>query len=246
VLTPTLQREDGWLLFTAEAPAAASRRCDPLRLLAWSGTLSGGCKFARSAAGAELSVHAELPAFAESPERVAAIEAGFAEAAARIGLAASAPAWPAEIPAEPPQPLATLCREAGWPFEERADGSIAVDLGVPGAYVQALVDALADRIRIDAELADVPEAKGPCRTALAELLLRANGAFRMVRAVLGTASRAVLEVALPPTAGAAELAEALAALAVAARGCALEARLVATDEALAQAFLERSGMSPLR
>jgi porphobilinogen deaminase len=115
---------------------------------------------------------------------------------------------------------------------------------VPGAYLPALIEARGDRIAVEAELARMPEADGPCRTALAVLLLRVNGAFRLVRAVLAPDSRALLEVSLSRPAGAAELGEALAALAVAARHVALEARLVASDAGIARAFLDLGGMLP--
>jgi hypothetical protein len=241
VLTPELHREDGWLLYAALVPAQSPR--DPEQLLAWSSALPGGCKFARGGARTELRVQAELPALAECAERVAGVEAGFAAAAARLGLGAAPAEHEAMLAFEPSPDLAALCREAGWPFEERADGSLAVDLFVPGAYLAALVEARADRVTVEAELVRLPDA-GASREALAALLLRVNGAFRMVRAVLAPESRALLEVSLPLTANAAELGEAIAALAVAARHCALEARLVAIDAALARAFLERCGTIP--
>jgi hypothetical protein len=148
-----------------------------------------------------------------------------------------------------PPDLAGLCREAGWPFEERSDGALAVDLGVQGVYLPALVESRSDRVAVEAELVRLPEAGGPCRAALAALLLRVNGVFRMTRAVLSEPEPlAMLEVWLPRAAGAPELGEALAALAVAARRSALEARLLVADEGVARAYLEcseRSGMAPL-
>jgi hypothetical protein len=243
LLTPTLRREDGWLLYSARVPKPCPAEHETL--LAWSGELPGGCKFARGAAPAELHVSAELPALAECAERVAVVAAGFAAAAVRLGLGTGEALRETSLDFAPPPDLAALTREVGWPFEERADGTLAVDLTVPGAYVPALVEAHADRIAVEVEIARMPEPDGPCRAALAALLLRVNGAFRMVRAVQrAPESRALLEVSLPRTASPAGLAEALAALAVAARHCALEARLLAGDTAIARTFLDRSGMLP--
>jgi len=56
--------------------------------------------------------------------------------------------------------------------------------------------------------------------------------------------RALLEACVPCDAGAGELGEAIAALAVAAQRAALEARLLASDESLARAYLERGGTFP--
>jgi hypothetical protein len=238
VLKPLLVREEGWLLYSAALPACAP--ADGAGLLA---PLPAGCKLA-AGEGAALEVRAELPEFCESTERNAAIEAGFGTAAARLGLGAAPAQHAAVLPFDAPPDLAALAREVGWPFEERAGGSLTVDLGVAGAYVAALVEAHAAGVTVSAEIAFVPEAD-PCRGALVALLLRVNAAYRLVCAVLRGAS-ARLEVELPAQPGAAELAEALAALAVAARACVLEARLLASDAALAHAFLERSGTSPLR
>ena len=242
MLTPTLHREAGWLLYAAPLPERLPG--DREALLGWSATLPGGCKFA-CGAGATLSVQAELPLLSECAERTTAIEAGYAAAAARLGLGAAPVPKATLLPSSEPPDLAALCREAGWPFEERAGGSLAVDVRIPGAYLPVLIEAHADRVAVEAEIVGLPDADGPCRAALVALLLRVNGAFRMVRAVVrGPEPRALLEVELPPSTDAGELGEAIAAVAVAARHCALEARLVATDEATAHAFLERSGILP--
>ena len=249
VLTPALERDDGWLLYAARVPAAEPG--EPATLLAWSGELPGNCKFARGAARAELFVQAELPRAVESFDRDAWVRGGFAAAAARLGLrGAPAPVECAPSGARPPE-LAALCRETGWPFDERADASVAVDLGVPETYLAARIGLRGEAIALEAELAAAPDARGPCLDALALLLLSTNRAFRMARAVLREPGpRALLEVRLPRDADASELGHALAALAVAAQRCAREARALAADAALAAAYLEssrigRSGAVPL-
>ena len=239
MLTPTVHREDGWLLYSAPLPERFAGDREALL-----DALPAGCKFACSE-DAALRMQAELPAPSDCAERVAAIEAGFAAAAARLGLGAAPALHAAVLPFAEAPDLVALCREVGWPLEERAGGSSAVDLGVQGAYLPASIEAHGDRVAVEVEIARLPEADGLCRAALVALLLRVNSAFRMVRAVLrGPEPKALLEVALPCTTDAAELGEALAALAVAARHCALEARLVAADEAIARAYLERSGIVP--
>lgn len=242
MLTIELHREDGWLRYTATLPELPAH--DRERLLAASAALPGNCK-AACGPDASLHVQADLPSAWESAERRAAIEAGFAAAAARLGLGATPTQPAAVLPSAPAPDLAALCREVGWPCEERPDGAVSVDLAVPGAYLPALIEARDGCVALESEIVALPAAGTAQRAALVALLLRANGAFRLARAVLrGPEPRAFLEVALPRACGAAELAEALAALAVAARGCAREAHLVAADEAIARVFLERSGMLP--
>jgi hypothetical protein len=246
MLTPDVHRDEGWLLFGARVPETFPANGESL--LRWSAELPGGCKFVRAAPRAPIWVRAEVPLAVESEERIASVRVGFAAAAFRLG-ASTAPRE-CEASARPaagvPPDLAGLCREAGWPFEKRSEGSLVVDLGVQNTYLPALVEARADRIAAEIELVRLPEAEGPCRTALAGLLLRANGVFRMTRAVVREPEpRALLEVCLPRCAGVEEIGEALAALAVAARRSALEARLLAADERLARAYLDCSGMGPL-
>lgn len=241
MLTIELQRDDAWLRYGAMLPEPLAH--DREGLLVWSGTLPGGCKVA-CGPDAALRLQADLPASWECAERTAAIEAGFAAAAARLGLDATPMQPAAVLPIAAPPDLAARCAESGWPYVERPEGAFVTDLGVPDAYLPALIEARADGIALGAELAVVPAA-GERRAALVALLLRVNGAFRLARAVLrGPEPRALLEVVLPRTSGAAELGEALAALAVAARGCAREAQLVAADETIARVFLARSGMLP--
>jgi len=243
VLTPSVQRDDGWLLYSAPLPSPFPG--DRERLLAWSGELAGGCKFACDVARPVLGVQAELPLAATSDARIAWVEAGFAQAAGHLGLAAAVAVHRASPSPAVPRELADLCGEACWPGEARADGSLAVDLGVPGAYVPGIVERREDRIAVEAELVEMPAAGGACRAALVAFLLRVNGAFRMTRAVVrGPGPRALLEACVPGDAGAEELGEAIAALAVAAQRTALEARLLAGDEPLARAYLERGGTFP--
>ena len=151
-----------------------------------------------------------------------------------------------ELPLLEVPDLASLCAEVGWPFEAREGGTVAVDLGIPGAYCPALIATRTDAVSIVLEIVALPEAPGIRRVALVEFLQRASRVFRIGRAVVaGSPPQAHLEVVLPRVPDADELGESLAALAVAARHCAREARLIAADEAIARLFLKRSGMLPL-
>jgi hypothetical protein len=238
---PRIERRDGWLLFDEPAPAFAQRR-DPGALLIGSGLLAANCKLASDDSGA-LHLRAELPASAESPARVAAIEVAFAAAARWLAgvplesLAAGVEACEAEAP-----DVAALCAEAGWPFDRREGGELAVDLGVSDAYYAAIVRARAERIHVECEIVSGVAPRGPCRDGLATLWLRANGAFRMMRAVFRRDAQSVsdsawIEALLPLTATAEELRDALGALCVAARHGAREAQLLAGSEAFARDFL---------
>ena len=251
MLTPTLRREEGWLSFAARiatpiaAACAGDRGTGRAALLECSGRLPGNCKLAGTA-DQELVVRAELPERFETPERVAAIELGFAAAAAHFGLGAEPPLRDAGLPFLAAPDLANLCAEAGWSFEQRDGGTLIVDLGVPGTYLAAQIAPGLESVSLTLEVVALPEADGLRRWALVEFLLRANGAFRMVRAVLaGSPPQARLEVVLPLVPAAEELGAAIAALAVAARHCALAARFVAADEKIARLMLYRSGMSSL-
>ncbi len=241
MLTIDVRCEEGWLVHEALLPEAIDLRREDL--LAWSAALPAGCKFA-ARAGSAPRLRAETVAGCESAERAVAVEAGFAAAAAHLGLAArSAP--PALAHADCPAPdLAAACRGAGWPFEERTTGALAVDLGVPGEYLPALVEVRDAAVVVAAELVRLPGG-GACREAVSSLLLGVNDAFRMVRAVLrGPEPIAFLEAWVPAASSDAEICEAVAAVAVAARCCAREVRLMAEEEPLARAFLERGGMFP--
>ncbi len=248
--SPAIQRDRGWISFDvavpADAPGLPGGEELASNLLALSAFLASGCKYALSEEPG-LCVRAEWPEPGGplSKPRTASLEAGVAAAAHQLGVAVSgAPVVVTPLPHEPAPDLAGLCRDAGWPFDERSDGTLVVDLGVNGAYVAATVAACDSGIAIEAELVSPLPEPGLCRTALAAFLLRANGAFRMARAVFragtsdGGAERAVLEAPLPADTTAAELGDALGALAVVAQHCAIEAQLIAADERIARAYCD--------
>lgn len=248
MIRPLTRREAGWLLFDAPLPDPTPRLHDDedlaATLLGLNATLPAGCKYALAGAS-DLRVRAEQPEPAEPDvvARMAEVEEGFVAAADQLGVAETAKHSGAKASSDAPAPeLASLCREAGWLFKERSDGALLVDLGVSGSYVTALVEARVSGIAIETIVVTEHPDAAACRAALAALLLRANGAFRMARAVFHSADgdcQALFEAPLPAAASAVEFGMALGAVAVAAQHCAVAAQMLAADERLARAYLER-------
>jgi hypothetical protein len=143
----------------------------------------------------------------------------------------------------PAQSLGELSAEAGWPYVDRPDGRIAVELEVPGAFQQAVIDRVPEHaIRILAVLGSDESVEGETnRAAVAALLLRVAGAVRMVRVArecFADGFRPRLEVMLPACATSVDFGHALAALSLACRFCAREVEVLRRDEAAARAYLE--------
>jgi hypothetical protein len=137
--------------------------------------------------------------------------------------------------------LAAVCRESGWAFAERL-GKLVVDLDVPGAFQQAVVEAktlCGVAVSVDVTTSSEPLAM-PCREALALLLLRTCGVVRMVRAAVqdvGAAMAARFEVLFGDTPCGAEFAHAFSALSVACRIAGREAVTLQHDERVASEYL---------
>lgn len=124
--------------------------------------------------------------------------------------------------------------EAGWPTEVRADGSLALDLGVPDAFIQAEIELRRGEQLCTASLAAPQSVSAAGREAMAMLLLRAGGAVRLARPVLPRSDDAPrFEVVLTADPDVGELAHALAALAVACRLFAREIEVVQRSDAIA-------------
>ena len=236
MIRSTKRHEAGWLLLDAPLPKGAKpfpgQKDVGETLLESICELPDGFKVA--ACGSQ-----GLRLRAERPEPLASDSAS--------SLARSpAPEAQAIQPASELTPidLDSLCREAGWAFEARSDGALVVDLGVSDAYVPALVEVRTSAITVEAPIVSpLPEASER-RAALAVFLLRANAAFRMVRAVFrerGDEREALIEARLSVDANGSDLGRALGAVAVAARHCAIEARTLAHDERIARAYLNHWG-----
>jgi hypothetical protein len=238
------QLDEGWLVLAAdcaELPAG-----DPAVLLRRNAELGGGVKFAYAAAppvlGAEgLQLRAEVPLSGGEEHvkrRVGDALAGFAEAldSQTSGVAPSAEAVGGEAPID----LASLLAEAGWPFDQRPDGTMVVDLAVPDGFFQAEIESRRGRTRLAASISSVANTPDTCRRALSALLLRAAGAVRMARPALPAGEGPPrIEVVLAGALTATEIDHALAALAVACRLCGREAALLQDDEAISARYLAR-------
>jgi len=138
--------------------------------------------------------------------------------------------------------LANLCRESGWAFVER-DGRLAVDIDVPGAFCQALVEARGYGVGVTVPVLDAgattPRA-AVCERALGTFLLRVCGIVRLARVAADIADGAAsprFEVVFETRPCGAELAHAFAALSVASRVAAREAAVLSSDETVAGPYL---------
>jgi hypothetical protein len=243
--------DDGWLLLDAPLHAAVppSRWTELLEVNA---SLAGGARFILQAAEPKLRVRAEVPLdeAVDIGRRVVEACAGFEAAKTRLerpDVAIDVGMRDAFAAAGGDVSVAALCRETGWRCHERAADQVAVDLEVPGAFPQALVEAgpdasVAASMCVSGDAADdgaLPRSS-LCRDALALLLLRVSGAVRMVRATVVADGRAArFEVAFASDPAVVELAHAFAALSVACRVAVREAAVVRRDEEVARAYLEQ-------
>lgn len=260
-----------WVHLSVRLPAtlgqglcAGDRAWDLLR---WNAEISGGGKWAlaRGRDGrTAVALRAEIPLdeAADLPERVAQAFAGFKAVArhfqegwdegrgARDGnetegngdrSAASSVPRPPSLAAPGGVDLRQLCTEAGWPFNDRAAGRLAVPLEVADGFCTALLEEDAGGgHRLTAELAACESMSPESRQAIGRLLLRASGALRMARAAAEEANgRAAvrLEVAWASPACAAELGHALAALSVGCGHLCGKEVLALQDERIAREYL---------
>lgn len=136
--------------------------------------------------------------------------------------------------------LRALVVGAGWPLIEARDGwRVEIDCG--GMVLLADVAAGSGGVVAQLDLPALAAATAPrCRAAVAELLWRVNGRLRLARLSLhddrGTAQPRIT-AALHGAPGQSDVAHLLAALAVAARHCALEVEALAADPRLAELYL---------
>jgi hypothetical protein len=252
--------DEGWLLFdacpssegsvpgsgvAAQVGGPAPAVTDAWKLLALNATLPGRVKFVAPGGGQTVRVRAELPLDGDTHvcERVRETCGGLAVAmrrlqAGELGTDEILPGPPLSKAAN----LGELCEAARWPFIERPDGRLVVDLGVPSTFQQASVEQRATgEVHVWADLAAGDPIPAPmCQQALGILLLRASAAIRMARAAaeLSPGARGVrFEVAFASEPSAAELAHTLSALSVACRLYAREAAFLQRDETVAGAYL---------
>jgi hypothetical protein len=140
--------------------------------------------------------------------------------------------------------LSRLCIDAGWPFHERSEGKLAVDLEVARSFYQAIVEEEANSVlRVYVELAICESLPDVCRRALGELLLRAGHWVRLARPVVREESGKTtirFEVLFEPAPCPEELDQGLSALSVACRFCGKETQALMNEE-IAEEYLAVTG-----
>jgi len=132
-----------------------------------------------------------------------------------------------------------LCRDAGWPFIERAAGRLMVDLEVKGGFYQAAVEQQGEGVRVAVEISSRAQLGATSRAALSLLLLEIGGRVRLARPSIaqdGDHITACFEVEFTTMPAVVELAHALASLSVA---CTLSGReaLAIQDDLVAKDYL---------
>ena len=241
-----------WLQFDS-TPAAARK---PARWMVEKNTrIRGAAKFALMPGDQRLHIRAELPLADEIdlPAGIVEVCASLADANSLLGRTRPQKhPVTAESSEGLAQNVADICRESGWDFQERSSTELSIDLEIPADFSQALLEPTdSGHVRLSAEVVDQESTSDVCCEALAVILARACGAFRMMRAVLKadperlSARLELVWVSLPTPYA---VSEALAALSVAIRLCGAEARALARDEVVARAYLARpeTGLVPHR
>ncbi len=238
--------EDGWLTIDRVASGDVAAQ-PPLTVLANAASLPANTKLIamgpndRIHLRAELSLDVDLDLDTHIPAVIAAF-AATNPVTAETSLSSDEPTAPQE--ANHGSSLADRCAEVGWPAVERPDGALAVELEVPGSFVQAMVRRQENgEWWIEVPVAPGDPAPDVCREATARLLLRVGGLVRLVQAVLlaeGGAASAGFRVRVLPAASSAAFGHAFAALSVACRLCAREAAVLWHDERVARVYIERA------
>jgi hypothetical protein len=159
-------------------------------------TFNGGVKYSLAEDLLSVRFSSEIPLNDQAgdlSEWISRVSMGF-EQAAMLGAIAR---QPAEIPNNVQNidrcetveqtgaaDIKMLCKEAGWPCTQRADGLSALELDVSDAFHEAFVGrADGDRIRLWVELVNTTFDSAACRSALYVMLLSACRAVRWARAV---------------------------------------------------------------
>jgi hypothetical protein len=257
-LSGSARVEGGLLLlrmgFPHQLGAAHRGRSAPLTavdLLTWNAELSGNVRFAL--ASGRLRLHAEVqlgtPGLGTRLATAAqAFRAGadWLESTQRNTETASSAAVLRAPSHEDAlslngRPLADLCREAGWSFTARRDGSLAVQLECPGAAPPhaALTREPGGTLFLRVDLLPAADLSALSLEAAAVFLLEVSGSLRLVRAAIaepGGAPVLRFEAALDAAASPSELADAFAASSLASQ-LALSEVEAFQDETVARAYL---------
>ncbi len=238
----------GWLLLDFSPSRGRAR--SPEVLLERNAALHWNAKYVLSPAGT-VRLRSEIPLEGipiEGPPGLALyIRTSLGGLGHALGARAAPPSHAPRRAGVAPPALSALCSAAGWPFSERANGRVYVDLEVPdGAVYQTSAERRENRIEL---WADPSRGEQPCdetsRLAVAALLLSAAGVVRLTSAVSRRSNSAHgpdcelgFRAVLPASASAILLAHALSSLSVALEICGREIRALSADSELARMFLE--------
>lgn len=254
---------EGWLCLDFPAPRGRPRRT--LRLLERNAGHRGNAKYVLTPDGS-VRLRAEVPMDTrlDAPKGLDVAREGIAGLAGALGVTpareraatdssvTSGSDMPDDREASQP-PLADLCEEAGWPFSQRSEDRVEVDLEISGgAFFQASVSRDDGRVRCQiAPLRDPLPEDARARRAAAALALSVAGSVRMTSAIAwskairtdrdqpaGAGLQLGFRVDLPANASAVDLGHALSALSVACDLCGNEIRALCSDPELAGLYLE--------
>jgi hypothetical protein len=260
----TARMTEDWLLLDIEADISST----PIGLtdgiledmLHANTTFNGGVKYGLGEDALSVRLLAEIPLddqAGELSEWISQICEGFQQAAGLIAntrQSAETPRTAEKIDEhesteqDGAADIKMLCKEAGWPCTQRADGLLALELDVSDAFHEALVDRADDNsFRLWVELVNAPFNSAASRSALHVMLLSACRAVRWARAaaVPVNGNRAYRwEVDLGQAPAAWQLYRGLASLSVA---CGISAREVSAlqDPTVAEKYLLLRGWSSL-
>ena len=249
-----------WLVFNLPAPRNRPRRA--WKLLERNGELPGNARYVLRPDGV-VRLRSEVPLqemWGPGKERLAGdVARALSDLASACGITApelrssgagsgsgdvTAVATGDAAPASSERELSDLCTEAGWPFTERGNGSLSVDLETAGGAFTGMLSSVGETVVLIADLTrgDM-RADRDCQEGVAVLLLSATAQVRTVAAITrsddtGAAMGAEFRVRLPAHATGADLAHGLSAISVACDACGREARVVSKDPQLARLYLE--------
>lgn len=239
--------------FSLDVPLAARGKGLPSNKRLWSlldkNRSLAGVKFVIPAGPMTLVTRAEFPLTDIGGSDTSELRLRTANACAAIAAASQESNVPAKtgaaaIDSETEQPDALLqdrLAESGWQCRSGAGNRLLVDLEVPGAFQQVVIEQWRDSIclSVDAMDEELPT-DAVCRRAIAIFLLRCAGVSRMASAVMasqddGRTPR--FQIMLSPDAPPSLLGHALSSLHAVCGLCAGEAQVMSQVRDLAQAYL---------
>lgn len=259
----TVSLDSGWITVERKPPGCQVTRLastmEPVwRFLDPRSSLSPGFRAVLPAGGTELRIRTEIPLGLKPGDAPALLARWIDEVVhanswhaldlenAATGLCAGFPKAPFET-AE--ADISELCAQAGWSTRVRnTPGEVAVALPTRDGgicHAMAVSEDGVVRLHVDLGILGNEEGTPACQAAVAVALLLTAGAVRLLRS---TATRsdgyvtAGLEVCLPHPVGIEMLNYALSTLAFAHQQLVFELDAMASDQALASAYLSMQGV----